>query len=147
MTVNTSGKWWIGSEPTDIAEFLSAYSQDGYPISEFRLSKCECGSVTFGLEADDNEGVARRLCTQCGTAHFICDSAEHWPDAEPEQWKCIECDSLHTNVGVGFAMHKNPPSEIHWLYVGCRCTQCGVLGCFAEWKVGYSSSSHLLDTV
>ncbi|OOV47700.1 hypothetical protein B1J94_14730 [Leptospira kirschneri serovar Grippotyphosa] len=63
MTVNTSGKWWIGSEPTDIAEFLSAYSQDGYPISEFRLSKCECGSVTFGLEADDNEGVARRLCT------------------------------------------------------------------------------------
>ncbi len=34
MIVNTSGEWWIGSEPTDIAEFLSAYSQDGYSISE-----------------------------------------------------------------------------------------------------------------
>ncbi len=47
-------------------------------------SKCECGSVVFELETDDNEGVARRLCIQCGAPHFLCDSIEHWSEAEPE---------------------------------------------------------------
>ncbi len=36
---------------------------------------------------------------------------------------------------------------IRWLYVGTRCTACGVLGCFAGWKVGTSDSMNLLESV
>ena len=78
MVVDTSGKWWIGDTPEDIAEFLHAYSSKGYKATEFRLAKCQCGSLEFRLDADDNEGVARRTCVVCAREHFICDSNEYW---------------------------------------------------------------------
>jgi hypothetical protein len=34
---------------------------------------------------------------------------------------------------------------VHWLYVGCRCAKCGVLGCMVDWKVAYEPSLQLLD--
>lgn len=146
MTIDTTGQWWVGSDPNDIAVFLEAYSEDGYKTEEFRLSRCNCGSVEFLLEADDDEGAARRTCVKCGAEHFICDSGEYWKDAKPEEWRCTECKSKHTNVGVGFALYAED-KEIKWLYVGCRCANCGVLGCFAGWKVGYAPSRQLLDLV
>jgi hypothetical protein len=145
MSIDTSGKWWVGSEPDDIGEYLEAYSADGgYKTEEFRLSRCACGSVQFRLEADDNEGTARRTCAKCQTEHFICDSGEYWEDSEPEEWRCLECKSQHTNVGVGFALYPED-KEVKWLYVGCRCAKCGILGCFAGWKVAYAPSRHLFE--
>jgi len=55
-------------------------------------------------------------------------------------------NSKHTNVGVAFALYLED-KEIKWLYVGCRCVNCGVLGCFAGWKVGYAPSRQLFDLV
>ena len=145
MSIDTTGKWWIGSEPSDIGRFLEAYSSDGdCKIHEFRLSRCQCGSVEFALTADDDEGVAQRICTKCKSAHFICDSEEFWNDSSPEKWICIECKSDHTNVGVGFSLYPDD-HEIKWIYVGCRCAMCGILGCFAGWKVAYTPSRHLIE--
>ena len=144
MSVDTSGKWWVGSQPEDVREFLVACSADGYPIHEFRLSKCSCGSIQFKLAADDNEGTAHRTCETCGLEHYICDSEEYWEDSEPEALSCIECKSKHANVGVGFWLYPDN-SEVKWLYVGYRCANCGVLGCFADWKVAYAPSRHLFD--
>lgn len=147
MAVDTSGKWWVGDQPDDIGEFLRAYATKGYEVGEFRLAKCECGSLEFTLEADDDEGVARRTCVSCKKPHFICDSGEYWTDAEPETWKCVECDSQKANVGVGFSLYDDDPTGVKWLYVGERCAKCGVLGCFAGWKVALSDALHLLDEV
>lgn len=147
MAIDTSGKWWIGSDPMDIREYLQAYSQEGYPTSQFRLCECTCGSKTFKLEADDNEGAAKRECVKCKKSHFICEGDEYWADAEPEPWVCIECNSTDANVGIGFAMYADEPTEVKWIYVGCRCSKCGILGCFAGWKIGYSPSAQLLDRV
>lgn len=146
MSINKSGKWWIGSAPQDIEEFLAAYSADAYATEEFRLASCACGSGEFKLEADDKEGTARRTCSRCGREHFICDSGEYWEDAEPETLSCIECNSQHANIGVGFSLYPDD-GEIKWLYVGYRCAKCGVLGCFAGWKVAYAPSRQLFDQV
>jgi ferredoxin-like protein FixX len=143
MSIDTTGKWWVGTNPTDIREYLIAYTQDAYSVSEFRLAKCSCGSDVFSLEADDDEGVAKRTCVACGAEHFICDSEEYWGDAQPEEFKCIECGSKRANVGVGFSLHGG--DEVRWLYVGERCAGCGVLGCFAGWKIAYSPSKHLME--
>jgi hypothetical protein len=145
MSTDTSGKWWVGSEPEDIRAFLQGYASPGYEVHEFRLATCICGSNAFLLEADDSEGVAKRVCASCSREHLLCDSAEYWQDAEPERWQC-ECGSRRTNVGVGFSLYDDD-HEIRWLYVGCRCAQCGILGCFAGWKVAYAPSRHLLDQV
>ena len=143
MAIDTSGKWWVGSEASDIQEYLTAFSVDGYRINDFRLAKCECGSDIFHLWADDGEGTAKRICGSCEKSHLICDSEEYWEDSTPIEWKCVECDSRLTNLGVGYSLYED--GEIHWLYVGERCAQCGVLGCMAQWKVAYSPSKQLLD--
>jgi hypothetical protein len=143
MAVDRTGKWWVGDHPNDIREFLEAYSSDGYRVHEFRPSKCECGSERFLLRADDDEGCAQRQCETCGRKQFICDSEEYWADAKPEQWTCVECKANACNVGVGFSLYED--GQIRWLYVGERCAACGVLGCFAGWKIAYAPSRQLLD--
>jgi len=80
MTIDTSGKWWKGSEPEDLDEYLRELTASGYQTTEFRLSKCQCGGIRFFLEVEPDEGVARRKCESCGTEHFICDSKEHWEE-------------------------------------------------------------------
>lgn len=140
MSVDKTGKWWVGDQPTDIREFLEAYASAGYEINEFRLAKCPCGSEGFLLWADDDEGCGRKQCESCKLFSFICDSEEYWQDANPKQWKCTICKSKAKtcNVGVGFSLYED--GEIRWLYIGERCLSCGVLGCFAGWKVAYAPS-------
>jgi len=146
MTIDTSGKWWVGTSPDDIREYLVALTKDSYLVNEFRLARCDCGVKAFRLEADDGEGAARRTCVSCGKEHFICDSQECWADAEPEPWRCIECGSEEANVGVGFSLYADG-ENVRWLYVGVRCARCGILGSFADWKVGYGPSLQLMDRV
>ncbi|MFY9660890.1 MAG: hypothetical protein WAJ97_09730 [Terriglobales bacterium] len=143
MSIDKSGKWWIGTSVDDLREYLEAYSADNYCIHEFRPAKCKCGGETFELLADDDEGCAKRTCTSCAIGKFICDSEEYWSDATPEQWKCIECGSTSANIGVGFSLYED--GEVRWLYVGERCANCGILGCLAGWKIAYSPSKQLLE--
>lgn len=138
MAIDTSGEWWIGSSPDDLHEYLSALTADSYRIDKFRLARCGCGGVAFHLEADPDEGAARRTCASCHKEHLICDSEEYWEDADPAAWECMECASNQTNVGVGFALYDDRQG-IRWIYLGVRCARCGILGCFADWKVGGSS--------
>ena len=146
MSIDASGKWWVGTSPEDIKGFVEAYgTQCSYAVHEFRLAKCASGSVDFRLDADDTEGVAKRTCAKCSRKHFLCDSEEFAEEAEFEHWSC-ECGSEVTNIGVGFSLRKKG-GEIRWLYVGCRCAKCGILGCFAGWKIDYSPSRQLFDRV
>ena len=147
MTIDRSNEHWTGDVPDDIRGFLEAYATEGYEVHDFRLARCACGSLAFRLEADEDEGVARRTCTACAAEHFICDSEEYWTDADPEPCLCGECDADTVNIGVGFSMYENDPTGIRWLYVGVRCTGCGTLGCFTGWKVGMGDALYLRDRV
>jgi len=144
MPIDTSGKWWKGSTPEDIAEYLHALSADSYPSSEFRISRCQCGGVVFQLEVEQDEGVAKRTCASCGNEHLICDSAENYEEGTKlKKFKCV-CKATLANVGVGFSFYEESKA-IRWLWVGHRCVKCGVLGSMLEWKVGYEPSLHLLN--
>jgi hypothetical protein len=71
MTIDTTGKWWKGSAPDDLDEYLRALAPQeiGYSLDAFRLA----------------------------------------------------------------------------LLVGVRCTSCGVLSSYGDWKITYSPSLHLLE--
>ena len=136
MTIDTSGKWWIGSDATDLNEYLNAFSSDGNRVDDIRLAKCRCRALDFKLWADDGEGTAQRICAVCGSQHFFCDSEEYWAESTPIEWKCVECGSEHANIGVGFSLYDD--GEVRWLYVGERCSSCGVLG----WQLSGRSPTH-----
>ena len=145
MSIDTSGKWWKGTEPEDLEEYLSCLSEEAYKTSEFRLARCTCESLEFELHYNVNEEVARRKCGKCSEIHYICGSAEYWvPGLRMKKFKCIECRSTLANTGVGFSLYADQPG-IRWLYVGERCISCGVLGSVIDWKVGLSDSFHLME--
>jgi hypothetical protein len=144
MTIDTSGEWWKGSEPADLRKYLEAFTAEGYKAEEFRLSVCACGSDRFHLLADQEEGGAERTCIVCNHRHLICDSAECWEEAEPIEYDCVECASKTCNVGVGYALRETG-KEIRWIYIGVRCTKCGILGCITDWKVSYAPTRHMLE--
>ena len=142
MTIDDSGKkWWTGSDPLDIGDYLSALSAESYAISEFRLALCTCGSNRFFLKWLPDG--AQRTCADCGSANFIGDSEENW-EGKPKTYKCVGCRSPHANVGVGYSLYEDR-SAVRWLFVGVRCSQCGILGCVADWKIGYEPSLQLLE--
>jgi hypothetical protein len=147
VTIDTSGKWWKGAVPEDLEEYLRGLTsqEGGKGIDAFRLSRCLCGGTTFLLRADRNEGAAERTCPACKNSHLIADSAESWGDARPRRWRCA-CKSDKCNVGVGFSLREGG-GDVRWIYVGVRCSSCGVLGCFVDWKINYGPSLHLLDLV
>lgn len=145
MTIDKTGKWWVGSDGTDLEEYLKAYSTDSYVTHEFRLAKCSCGNTSFSLWADDGEGTAKRICSSCDNTHFLCDSEEYRSEETSTEWKCIKCKCKFANIGVGFSLYED--GEVRWLYVGERCTRCGILGCVAQWKVAYAPSKQLLEQV
>jgi hypothetical protein len=147
VAIDKSGQPWVGSEPDDVREYLVAYKAERYEVQQTRMCRCGCGSQAFRLEADRDEGCARRTCTACGAAHFICDSAEYWEDATPEGWKCTQCGNDACNLGVGFSLYEAEgadPPDVRWISVGGRCTGCGTLGSFVDWKVGYGPSNGLI---
>jgi hypothetical protein len=148
VTIDASGRWWVGSEASDVEDYLRAYKAEGYEIDETRMCRCQCGSMVFQLEADRDEGCALRTCEACHTKHFICDSAEYWGEAEPESWECSECGCKTCNLGVGFSLYEPgaaEPRDVRWVSIGNRCTNCGILGSFLDWKVGYGPSYQLLE--
>jgi hypothetical protein len=144
MAIDTSGKWWVGSEPGDLTEYLEALSGSSYKISEFRLSQCQCGGLRFKLSVQVDDGIARRTCESCKAEHFICDSEQYFKKGmRLKRFRCVTCKSDIANIGVGFALYEDR-SAVHWLYIGERCAACGVLGSMVDWKVAYSPSLQLM---
>ena len=152
MAIDTSGKWWRGSEPADLEEYLVAYSSDeetpGYEVDAYRPITCECGTDRFRL-LRAGEAV-QRGCDACDRERLICAEPEDWEEAaaeqEPEAITCVECGSRSMIAGVGFALYADE-RDIKWLYIGNWCGGCGVLGCVADREVGYGPAGEVFATI
>jgi hypothetical protein len=89
MTLHKRGKYDYGESQADIRDEVLRYSQlNEYVAHHFADAICTCGSKTFRLELDDDEGVAIRICSQCQVKHPIGDSADYLEEASPEECGC-----------------------------------------------------------
>lgn len=148
MTLEKRGKYWFGDNHEDIRTELFRYSHlNGYPIDDFADVRCQCGHDEFYFFTDDDEGVAFRQCAKCNQEHFMGDSAEFAEDAETGQHDCL-CEGNIFQITAGVHRYRNQddsrPNDVRWLYLGCRCIQCGIVGCFADWKNQFNSYEALL---
>ncbi|MDN3354025.1 hypothetical protein [Actinomadura sp. DC4] len=145
MAIDTTGEWWSGETAGDIADYLEELAPGGYPVDEVVESRCaECSGTVFSLELDPSSTCARRTCGGCGSVAYMLDSEEYWMDGDdgPQTIAC-SCGATCFETSVGF--NRREDREIRWVSIGLRCVQDGILGCCADWKIGYAPSLHLLD--
>jgi len=129
----------------DLPEVIRRYSTDIYPAEHFADAVCKCGCKTFELALDETEGAAVRVCTQCEAEHSIGDTEEYPEDAELEFCECL-CDAVVFEITVGVAL-KPDSQDVRWLYLACRCPECNLAGCYADWKSESLGYRKLLDNV
>ena len=142
--IDRTGKWWIGTEAADVEEYLRGYTEGGYPADHFEAARCACSAAVFRLDADRDEGCARRTCTSCESEHFICDSANY---SEAAHLEPIECPCGNNAFDLAAAFSHGSDGSVRWISVGVRCAACGVLGCPVEWKIDYAPTEHLYQQV
>ena len=73
----------------------------------------------------------------------MLDSASYEDDAEPRECSCpCGCESFE--LAVRYALRAD--DEVRWVSIGCRCTSCGILGCYADWKIDYGPTDSLFSS-
>lgn len=146
MALQKKGKYYYGDSQLDIKDELLRYSRkNSYATDHYADSICICGNKTFTLLIDDEEGVAVRTCVDCKIEHPIGDSYEYLEDADLEECECL-CGSNAFEITVGVSLYQNS-EDVRWIYIGCRCFNCGLTGCYGDWKNEYSDYSNLLGKI
>ncbi|MCC9600555.1 hypothetical protein LOC67_08280 [Stieleria sp. JC731] len=139
---------WYGEDHADLRKELARYSTvNGYPIDNFTNVKCKCGCQLFELYTDEEQGAAMRTCTQCHNEHLMGDSADYVSEAELVPHEC-NCRKDQFQIVVGVHRYRNADDsvsdDVRWLYIGCRCPKCNLLGCYADWKNEFEEYRKLL---
>jgi hypothetical protein len=145
MSIEKRGKYWYGDSQADIREEVTRYSEDNYVAHHFADAVCECGGRQFSLLLDNNEGAAVRECARCGASHPIGDSDEYLKDAELGLCSCV-CGGEDFEITVGVSLYEDS-QDVRWIYIGCRCTKCGLTGVYGDWKNEYIGYQELLDRI
>lgn len=139
MTLHKRGKHNYGDSQADIRDEVLRYSHlNGYVAQHFADAICVCGSKTFRLTLDDNEGAATRICSECNIEHAIGDSENFLEDASLEECDC-PCGSESFEITIGVSLYDDS-EDVKWLYLGCRCSKCGLTAVYGDWKnefIGY----------
>ena len=132
-----------GDDFEDLAAFVREFgSVTGEPADEVRQSRCDgCSGTTFWMECSEEDGVAKRTCTECKAIVFIGDSAELWEASDTGDASC-PCGTKTFEIAVGFCVSAS--GDVDWVVVGGRCTAFNLVGVYADWGVEYVRSSALL---
>jgi hypothetical protein len=140
MTLRKKKGYWYGDSHDDLYAEIRRFSElNGYVAEHFANARCSCGADTFRLYTDEEAGVAVRVCGTCENRHYVGDSEEYIDEADLQQSICV-CDTEVFQISVGVALYPES-SDIRWVYVGCRCPTCSLVGVYGNWKnefIGYA---------
>ncbi|CAM3202943.1 hypothetical protein [Stackebrandtia soli] len=125
----------------ELASFLRT-AVDDRPMVIAGSVCAACGGRAFALDFDEVEGVAARECHGCEARAFIADSAEFWEEADTGTAVCFTCDGEDFEVAVAFTMGDD--GTVRWITIGLRCTRDDTVDVFADWKIDYAPTDHLL---
>lgn len=118
MTLKKHSGYSYGDDHADLREELLDYSRaNGYPTQHFADALCTCGESIFRLRLDDDHGAAVRTC---GADQF--------------------------QLSVGVALYADS-DDVRWLYVGGRCSTCGLVAIYGDWKNEFNGYGDLLARV
>ena len=146
MALRKKGRWWYGDVQSDIrTELTRVGGLNEYVPTQFADAKCSCGNVAFQLALDEDAGTALRTCSKCNSQHPMGDSEEYLEEANFQVSSCI-CGKDIFEITIGVSLYDDS-DDVRWLYVGCRCTSCGLTGCYGDWKNEFIDYRQLLKQV
>ncbi len=145
MALKKRGNNFFSDSQFDIPEVLKKYSEHGYLAEHFQDAVCSCGHKLFRLFVDDNEGAGIRICASCKYEHPIGDSADYLEGAELEDCEC-PCGQGIFEITAGISLYRDS-EDVRWLYLGCRCPECGLTAVYADWKNEYEGYRNLLKLI
>jgi hypothetical protein len=133
VTLQKRGRYRYGDGPDDVREEIRRYSKLAeYPAAHFADCACVCTGRRFRLSLDDTQGAAVRQCVACNTEHAIGDSADFLAGATLEEAEC-PCGTQAFEITVGVSLYVDSEA-VRWLYLGCRCSKCGLVAVYGDWK-------------
>ncbi len=143
--IDRTKKYWTGDNGDDISEWLRLYSGD--ESMDIKPVLCHsCGNDSFNMRVDQREGAVQVVCTKCGTKKILLDCDEVWKDAKPRLRTCPVCKTCKSfHVRVGFIRREN--GSVKWVYIGNRCTNCGTLGSYLDWKINYEPTDEMEQNI
>lgn len=115
---------------------------DDRPLTIVASVCAECTGREFEVAINEDADAAERTCVTCGDSAFVADSEEHWAESETGDAAC-PCGNETFEVAVGYTLAAD--GEIRWTTVGLRCTKDGFTGVYADWKIDYLPTAHLLN--
>ncbi|MFE2044566.1 hypothetical protein ACFXAZ_27310 [Streptomyces sp. NPDC059477] len=132
--------------PADLAVLLRD-ADDGRPVRISRSLCAGCGGRVFRVLV--NASGAERECAGCGARAFIADSGEYWDEEfwegdEPGTAGC-PCGGEEFEAAVAFSLGGD--GSVRWVTLGLRCAEDGFCGIYADWKIDYAPTDHLLTMV
>ena len=143
MALTMRGEFRYGDSRADIREELVRYSKlNAYVAHHFADAVCKCDGTRFRLSLDGNEAVAVRKCIECAAEHPLADGDEYLEEAELEECAC-PCGGEDFEIAVGVSLYADS-EDVRWLYLGCRCPECGLTAVYGDWKnefIGYQEHS------
>jgi hypothetical protein len=146
MGLQKRGDYHHGDSQADIRDEVTRYSElNGYVAQHFADAECSCGGRNFRLLLDGNEGAAVRQCVACATDHPIGDSDEFLADAELEECAC-PCGAEKFEITVGVSLYRGS-EDVKWMYLGCRCPNCGITAVYGDWKNEFEGYREFLARV
>jgi len=147
MTLRVKRGHSYGDNHEDLrAEILNHSKDNGYPVDHFGDAICKtCTSKVFRVALDDSAGCAERHCISCENRHFIGDSSDYADEAELEDCSC-PCESEEFEVAVGLHLYSGS-KDVKWLYLGLRCTACGLVAVYGDWKNEFEGYEALLARI
>ncbi|MGE0387520.1 MAG: hypothetical protein AB7Q97_22555 [Gammaproteobacteria bacterium] len=136
-----------GENHADLQEEIRDYSKrNGYPAERFADARCEnCGATTFSILLDDAAGCAQRTCVTCKNEHFIGDSKQYADEAELGECAC-PCGTETFEASAGVHLYEGS-ADVKWFYLGLRCTACGLVAVYGDWKNEFEGYEGLLAQV
>ncbi|MFC3499986.1 hypothetical protein ACFOOK_03240 [Micromonospora krabiensis] len=145
MAIDGSGQRRPKTAAAELDAYVREFRAGGYPVPRVVHAACaRCGGSEFRVRVDDEAGYADRTCHPCGDRWVMLDGLDVAEDADPGDAACL-CGGERFDVAVGFTLCED--GEVRWGSVGLRCTADGVLGVYADWKIDYSPSGHLMARV
>jgi len=140
-----------GKSQFDIRHTLEQYgSRQGYEVDFIADCECSCDSKTFELLIDSTEGVAQRVCIECGKRHTIADGAEYMQEVELLPLVC-DCHERAFEISVGLNVYRDSGNKlsdhVRWFYLGVRCPACQRLQVASDWKNDYQPVEELLEMI